>query len=206
MKFYYPPGAYSLSSRILRQGIVFAVLSFAGFEGPGSYGSISAFSCVIGSLSAAARMLHALSRSGLAPSLAEVDDRHGTPARSIAMIGVVNLVCLMLWGARFDDAMSYGGNIVTVGTLSLILVYVSLTAAQAVHAIHCRRLVWWITCSLGAVLLFWPLWNSVYPAPPWPGYLWPYVVAAWLALGALIAVLRPPLDAIKLLETLQEEM
>jgi hypothetical protein len=78
MKFHYPPGAYSLSSSILRQGIEFAVLSFA-FEGPGSYGSISALSCVIGSLSAAARMFHALSRSGLAQSLAEVDDRHGAP-------------------------------------------------------------------------------------------------------------------------------
>jgi amino acid transporter len=167
--------------------------------------AISAFACVIGSLSAASRILYALGRSGLAPSLAEVDAKHGTPVRSIMVIGVVNLLCLLLWGAR-SDAMGYSGNIVTVGTLSLILVYVSVTVAQAAHAIHCRRLVWWITCSLGAVLLFWPLWNSVYPAPLWPGYLWPYVVAAWLVLGALIALLRPPRDAIKLLETLQEEM
>ena len=144
MKFRYPPGAYSLSSSILRQGIVFAVLSFAGFEGPGSYGSISALSCVIGSLTAAARMLHALSRSGLAQSLAEVDDRHGTPARSIAMIGLVNLVYMMLWGAWFDDAMSYGGNIVTVRTLSLTLVYFSATAAQAVDAVSGRRRGWCI--------------------------------------------------------------
>jgi hypothetical protein len=123
--------------------------------------------------------------------------------RSITVVGVVNLLCLLLWGAR-SDAMGYSGNIVTVGILSLILVYVSVTAAQAAHAIRHRRLAWWIICSLGAALLFWPLWNSVYPAPPWPGYLWPYVVAARLALGALIVVFRPPCDAIyvKLLETL----
>jgi amino acid transporter len=168
MKFHYPPGAYSLSSSILRQGTVFAVLSFSSFEGLGSYGSISALSCVIGSLSAAARILHALGRSGLAQSLAEVDDRHGTPARPIAMIGVVTLVCMMLWGAWFDDAMSYGGNIVTVGTLSLILVYFSVTAAQVVDAVSGR---WCITCLLAAMLLLWPLWTNVYPANPWPGYL-----------------------------------
>jgi amino acid transporter len=156
--------------------------------------AISAFACVIGSLSVASRILYALGRSGLAPGLIEVDARHGTPVRSIMVVGVVNLLCLLLWGAR-SDAMGYSGSIVTVGTLSLILVYVSVTAAQAARAIRCRRLVWWITRSLGAVLLFWPLWNSVYPAPPWPGYLWPYVVAAWLVLGALIAVFRPPRDA-----------
>ena len=36
---------------------------------------------------------------------------------------VVNLLCLLLWRAR-SDAMGYSGNIVTVGTLSLILVLV----------------------------------------------------------------------------------
>jgi amino acid transporter len=175
-----------LSTRFI-SGVFAGFLDFAAAS--------SALSCVIGSLSAAARVLHALSRSGLAPSLAEVDDRHGTPARSIAMIGMVNLVCLLLWGAWSDDAMSYGGNIVIVGTLSLILVYISVTAAQAADAIRRRRRVWCLTCSLGAVLLLWPLWNSVYPAPPWPGYLWPYVVAAWLLLGALIVAVRPPSDA-----------
>jgi amino acid transporter len=132
--------------------------------------AISAFARVVGSLSAASRILYALGRSGLAPSLVEVESKHGTLVRSIKVVG--DLLCLLLWGAR-SDAIGYSGNIVTVGTLSLILVYVSVTAAQAVHAIRCRRLVWWITCSLGTVLLFWPLWNSVYPAPPWPGYLWP---------------------------------
>jgi hypothetical protein len=44
-----------------------------------------------------------------------------------------------LWGAR-SDAMGYSSNIVTVGTLSLIVVYVSVTAAQAAHAIRLRRL------------------------------------------------------------------
>jgi amino acid transporter len=150
----------------------------------------SALACAIGSLSAAARMLYALSRAGLAPSLAEVDAKHGTPARSIVVMGAVNLVCLLVWGAR-SGATSYSGNIVTIGTLALILVYVSVTGAQAIDALRRRRPVWTIIGSLGAVLLLWPLWNSLYPAPPWPENVWPYVVAAWLVLGVLIVFRRP---------------
>ena len=70
-------------------------------------------------------MLYALGRAGLAPSLAEVDAKHGTPARSIVVMGAVNLVCLLVWGAR-SGATSYSGNIVTIGTLALILVYIGV--------------------------------------------------------------------------------
>jgi amino acid transporter len=152
----------------------------------------SAFACAIGSLSAAARMLYALARAGAAPSLAKVDVQYDTPARSIAVTGAVNLVCLFLWAAR-SDAMSYSGNIVTVGTLALILVYIGVTGALAISAFRCRHPIQWLIGSLGALLLLWPLWNSLYPAPAWPGNMWPYVVAAWLALGAAIARLRPSL-------------
>ena len=89
----------------------------------------SALACAIGSLSASARMLYALARAGAAPSLAKVDVQYDTPASSIAVTGAVNLVFLFLWAAR-SDAMSYSGNIVTVGTLALIhLVYIGVTGA-----------------------------------------------------------------------------
>jgi len=150
----------------------------------------SALACAIGSLSAAARMLYALSRAGLAPGLAEVDPEHGTPVRSIAVMGAVNLACLFLWGAR-SSAVSYSANIVTIGTLALILLYIGVTGALAIGAFRSRRSVPWMIGSLGAVLLLWPLWNSLYPAPPWPGNVWPYVVAAWVVLGVLLALFRP---------------
>ena len=45
----------------------------------------SAFSGVLGALAAAARVLFALGRAGLAPHLSAVDPVHGTPARAIAL-------------------------------------------------------------------------------------------------------------------------
>jgi amino acid transporter len=163
--------------------------AFAGFLDFAA--ATSALACAIGSLSTAARMPYALSRAGWVPGLAEVDPKHGTPARSIVAMSAVNLICLLLWGAH-SDAISYSGSIVTIGTLAVILVYISVTGAQAIGAFRSRRPVWWMIGSLGAVLLLWPLGNSWYPAPPWPGNVWPYLVAAWLLLGALLVFFPPP--------------
>jgi amino acid transporter len=104
-------------------------------------------------------MLYALARAGSAPSLAKVGVQYGTPARSIAVTGAVNLICLFLWAAR-SDAMSYSANIVTIGTLALILVYIGVTGGQAISAFRRRHPVQWLIGSLGALLLLWPLWNS----------------------------------------------
>jgi amino acid transporter len=150
----------------------------------------SALACAIGSLAAAARMLYALSRAGLLPGLDEVDARHGTPARAVWIMAAINLVCLFLWGAR-SDSVSYSGDVATIATLALILVYIGVAGAQAADAFSGRRPAWWINGCLGMILLAWPLWNSVYPLPAWPGNVWPYIVGAWLVLGILIACFCP---------------
>ena len=150
----------------------------------------SAFACVIGSLSAAARILFALSRAGLARRLAAADAKHGTPTRPIFIAGVVNLGSLLLWGA-YSSPTDYSGDIATIGTLALILVYIGVTGTQAISAFRSRRLGWAMLGTAGTVLLLWPLTNSLYPVPHWPGNLWPYVVTAWLVVGGLADFLRP---------------
>ena len=49
--------------------------------------AVSAFACVIGSLSGAARLLFALGRDGLAPRIGEVNAARGTPAAAIVLSG-----------------------------------------------------------------------------------------------------------------------
>jgi hypothetical protein len=41
--------------------------------------------------------------------------------------------------------------------------------------------------------MLWPLYNSIYPVPAFPGNLWPYVVIIYLVIGAGLLVLRPGL-------------
>jgi amino acid transporter len=170
-----------LATRFI-SGAYAALLDFAA--------TISALACTIGSLSAAARMLYALSRVGLVPNLAALDPKHRTPVRSVVVMSAANLACLLLRGAR-SDAPSYSGNVVTIGTLGLILVYISVTGAQAIEAFRSRLPVWCTIGALGTLLLLWPRGNSLYPAPPWPADPWPYIVAAYLVLGSSLVLFLP---------------
>jgi len=123
----------------------------------------------------AGKKIHVLGRAGVAPGLGVLHFEHGTPARALITVVAVNIAALMLWGPK-AGAVSYGANIVTIGTLSLILVYICVAGADMIEAFRARRIVWAIIEFSGATLLIWPLWNSLNPVPSWPGILWPYIV------------------------------
>jgi amino acid transporter len=154
--------------------------------------AVSAFSCVIGALSAAARLLFALGRAGLAPSIAEVDAARGTPGAAVGLTGGLCLMGILLW-APFVGAVDYFGNLATTGTLALILVYAGVTVAELAESLGTGRLIWALFGLVGTFVLLWPLYNSVYPIPDFPRNLWPYVVIAWVSAGPLLLVLRPAL-------------
>jgi amino acid transporter len=152
--------------------------------------SVSAFACALGSLAAAARMSFALGRSGVAPALGAAHAVHGTPHRAVLVCGGIVLAGLVLWGAAVG-AGDYYGYLGTIGTLALILVYLGVTLAEAVSAGRRARVGWSALGMAGAVLLLWPLGNSLFPVPDPPYNLFPYVVLGWVALGVVVAWLRP---------------
>jgi amino acid transporter len=154
--------------------------------------AVSAFSCVIGSLSAAARLLFALGRAGLAPRIGKTNTAHGTPAAAVVLTGALCLLAMLVW-APFVGAADYYGALATIGTLALILVYVGVTGAELTESLGASRLVWALFGLAGMLVLLWPLYNSVYPIPDFPRNLWPCVVIAWIFAGALLLISRPAL-------------
>ena len=154
--------------------------------------AVSAFSCVLGSLSAASRMLFALGRAGLAPALGRVHERHGTPGLAVLAVGAISIAGVLLW-APFTGAGNFYGAVGTIGTLALILVYIGVTIAEAMDAARERKLLWAAIGTAGMLILLWPLYNSVYPVPAYPQNLWPYVVMAYLLLGFGLLAIRPAL-------------
>jgi len=154
--------------------------------------AISAFSCVIGSLSAAARLLFALGRAGLAPCISEVDAARGTPGAAIVLVGGLCLIGILVC-APFVSAADYYGDLVTIGTLAVILVYIGVTGAELAESLGALRQIWALFGLAGTLVLLWPLYNSVYPIPDFPRNLWPYVVIAWIFAGLLLLVIRPGL-------------
>ncbi len=134
--------------------------------------AISAFACVIGALSAAARLLFALGRAGLAPHIGEVDASRGTPGAAIVLTGGLCLIGILVC-APFVSAADCYGNLATIGTLELILVYVGVTGAQLAECLNGGQITWALSGLAGILTLIWPLYNSVYPIPDFPRELWP---------------------------------
>ena len=150
----------------------------------------SAFSGVLGGLVAAARVLFALGRAGLAPPLARVDARHGTPATAIAVSALLILTPFLAAAPRCGGG-NYYSYASTVGTLALMLIYVGVGGAEALESWReCRR-GWALTCLLGPLILLWALFRTVYPVPGFPNNLWPYLVIAWIATAILVLRVRP---------------
>jgi len=154
--------------------------------------AVSAFACVIGSLSAAARLLFALGRAGLAPRIGEVDAAYGTPGAAVVVTGALCLLGVLVW-APFVGAADYFAYLATIGTLALILVYGSVTGAELAESLGSRRLIWALFGLAGILALLWPLYNSVYRIPDFPRSLWPYVVITWIVAGVLLPIVRPAL-------------
>jgi amino acid transporter len=154
--------------------------------------AISAFSCTLASLSAAARMLFALGRAGLAPGFGIVNPTYGTPGRAVLATAGLMLAGVLIWAPMIGGS-AYYGDMGTIGVLALIIVYMGVTAAAARRALRQRDLVLAAFGLFGTLFMLWPLYNSVYPVPAFPGNLWPYVVIVYLAVGAGLLMLRPAL-------------
>jgi amino acid transporter len=166
--------------------------------------ALGSFACVLASLSAAGRMLFALGRAGLAPSAGRIHLRHGTPANAILIAGCVFLAGLLGWALPTDPGFYYGAT-GTIGTLSIILVYMAVAWAQTTNAGKQWRGFGAAAGMLGVLLLLWPLYNSIYPIPAYPASLWPVVLLVWLACGGCLLAGRPALARKPLAEILAVE-
>ena len=161
--------------------------------------ALSAFSCVLGSLNAAARMLFALGRVAGVAALGQAHPRHGTPSAAVLALGGVMALGVLLW-APFMGPGDFYGALGTIGTLALILVYMAVTAAESADASRRGPIIWAVGGLVGLGMLVWPLYNTITPVPAFPGNLWPYLVGLYLLAGAALLALRPALRVAEALD------
>jgi len=152
--------------------------------------AMCAFSGVLGGLAAASRVLFALGRVGLAPTLAEVHERYGTPVRAITWAAIAIDTSFLVW-APFSGAGNYYSYASTTGTLTLIGVYIAVGVAEMVEAWRRRSRLWSALSVTGPVILIWSLYRTIHPAPEFPNNLWPYVATLWLAAAFAVMWWRP---------------
>ena len=99
--------------------------------------ALGAFCCVLGNISAAGRLLFALRRAGL---VSASRSHNTTIANAIVISGVISLLCILLGGPKAGPGAFYG-DLGTIGTLALILVYMGVAWAQAKEAALTRYIL-----------------------------------------------------------------
>jgi amino acid transporter len=125
--------------------------------------------------------------------MSEVDGSSGSPKRAVMLCGTIALLGLVAW-APFVGATNYYDYMGTIGTLSLIVVYMGVTGAVLTTSWPAKHVLAVLLGLAGTVVLIWPLYNSIYPVPAFPNNLWPYAVLAWIVIGAAFLVARPALS------------
>ena len=146
--------------------------------------AISAFACALGTTTAAARLFYALGEGGLDVRLTSLNARHQVPRNAVLLVAGITVLLLLVGLLMGGEA--FAGNVLTIGTLALIMIYVMVCGSQVVFAARIGSGRPALLGGLGTALLLWPLYASIYPIPSWPANMWPVVVLAWIGTGILL--------------------
>jgi amino acid transporter len=146
---------------------------------------ISALGAGLGCASVSARMLFALARDGkLDTRLAAVSNATGAPARGLAAVMVFDIALLAVFAAAGTAPMDVFFYLATLGTLSLLFMYVLTNVA----AIGFLRRGWErVLPAAGIAVAGYVLYHHLWPVPASPFDVFPYIVLAWLASGIVIS-------------------
>jgi amino acid transporter len=151
--------------------------------------AISAFACMLGSMTAAARLVFSLGRTSLLPGLGAVHLRYGTPSVAVVAVGIASLAVFLLFAPMVGPTRFYG-EACTIGALALMLIYLAVCAAFGMVKLRTGQIGLMIVGFAGAASLCWPLYNVLYPVPAYPDFLWPYVVLLWIGIGVILILVR----------------
>jgi amino acid transporter len=161
---------------------------------------LSAVGAGLGCASVAARMLFALGRDGvLNRGLSGVAASTGAPATALAVelgFSLAFVVGFALAGATATNTFFY---LATIGILNLLVMYVvtNLGALRYLFLSGVRRApAWESALPLGGIAFaIYTIYKNVWPVPPHPFDLFPYIVAGWLTVGLAAVWLEPGLAA-----------
>jgi amino acid transporter len=150
--------------------------------------ALSALGAGLGGVIVAARMMFAFGRDGLAARrLSGVSAATGVPGPALAVEMLIGLVVLTAFRLAGTSALNVFFYLATIGTLSLLVMYVLTNVAAAWH-LGRRSLGQLVPAVAGVLIAGFVLYYNVWPVPPAPYKFFPYLVLAWLAAGLVLTV------------------
>ncbi len=156
----------------------------------------SGVAATMAAMQASSRLLFALGRDRvLWPSLGVVSEKSGAPVRAITAIMVFGLIVMLvpsIWG---NTAAAMFGYVGTVGVLGFLVSYGLTSVADMVNETRVgQQKGFKVALALLALLIIlYTLYANVYPVPAMPYAIFPYLTAAWIAIGILLLMRRPHL-------------
>lgn len=157
---------------------------------------ISGVATGLGALTAAGRMVFALSRDAQVSKLTRTSPSTGAPVPALVLVFSIAVIALVAMRAQGHDVGSAFFYPATLGTLSLLVAYV-VTTLGALRFLASRGLQVFdiVVPVLGIAFVTYVLWKNVSPVPDYPYSLYPYLVAGYLLVGLAIVVFTPGLSA-----------
>lgn len=145
---------------------------------------ISGFACALASINAASRMIFSMGRYRFFHrTLGQVHTTHRTPhVAAVISVGVVLIITLAMTPLPLLDAFGYSGTFATFGFL-LVYLLISIISPIDLHKAGLMKRRHVAVGVIGALLMAFVIFGSVYPVPPYP-YNWlPYLFAVYMLIG-----------------------
>ncbi|WAH37827.1 APC family permease [Alicyclobacillus dauci] len=165
----------------------------SGFAAAIMFGAtMSAFSSALGSATAGSRLLYAMGRDGLIhPALGRVHNRFRSPWVALGVVVAVSFITIAVLATQ--SGVSVFGYLGTIGVLALLLAYLVTNVGAIYH--FAKAKVWrggFLIIPVIAILgLGYTLYSNVFPVPPMPYTLFPYIVILWILIGLAIVLASP---------------
>lgn len=132
------------------------------------------------------------SQGALPKALGHVHPVRRTPANAILLLGVLALAIGIPLGFALGPAQMFG-FLASAGSLGIISVYVAIAIAGMVFFRRNLSTGWSVIKHVvvpvvGGVLGLFALFASVYPAPPFPFDIPPYIMLTWILVGVVVVL------------------
>jgi amino acid transporter len=148
--------------------------------------TLSSFACALASLNAYGRMLFSLGRHRFThASVGVIHAVHQTPYAALSVGAAINfLLCVALYGLAESDVIGYFGTVATFGFV-FVYFWVSISAPVFLRKLGQARPRDDVLGAIGAVAMVLALVGSLYPIPPFPYNILPYLFALYLLIGVV---------------------
>jgi amino acid transporter len=155
--------------------------------------SMSLFSCTIGCACASARILFSMSRDGnIHESLSRIHGKYKTPHVAVfAVMAAIILIQLVFYFLTKLDSVVLFGSAFTIASLAVLVAYFLTTLSGIVY--FSKMKLWkahhLVMPVIAIAVLIFSFISNIYPLPPFPYNLFPYIVMAWVVIGIVLSLL-----------------